>query len=384
MLREVINSAAVEMMQIRNIIHLEEVTCKSIANAKRNFLKMNSSKGCLRLVLFLTFIAISDCKNPKDLEVHFLPVQGVGPHHVPGPHGNPVIHHGGPAAMPFDQFAKLFPMNLPPGAKAHVKVIHINPGSSDSDIANLIGDQLINSILSELSGGFHSEMLPLMHEAQQSRSAGKHPCEADLAKFCHIDHDHDHEHESEIHCLGLHAAEISAECSKEIQHSLPYICSVEISRFCPIEETMDKSIVQCLEDALHKEAAKPKSGAQAHFSSFDDDCREAVGTTRAILNKIKTQNVALVDRRTGEVIRSTAAFVSTSLQVGLVIAIVGVVGLLLFAIWTRDDETSIVKSLQRTLRSIKGIFKSSDSQANPSRTQVMEMKGGNSASTYSL
>lgn len=335
----------------------------------------------------LPFLCLS--KNPKDLEVHFLPVHGKHPDHGPAhKHGpGPVIHHAGPAAMPFDQFAKMFPMNLPPGAKAHVKVIHINPGASDAEVANLIGDQLIGSILSELSGGFHSDMLPLMHQAQLAKIAGPHPCEADLAKFCPDDHDHAHEHESEIHCLGLHAAEISPDCSKEIQHSLPYICSLEISKYCPIEETMDKSILQCLEDELHKNsnhASGSKAGHSARMSLFSDDCREALGTTRAILNRIKTQNVALVDRRTGEVIRSTAAFVSTSLQVGLIIAIVAIIGLVLFAIWTRDDETSIVKSLQRTLRSIKGVFKTSSAQSNPSKTQVMEMKGGNTGSGYSL
>lgn len=335
-----------------------------------------SVMSAISLILFsLCVFGSHAAKNPKDLEVHFLPVNGGSNPHGHGNHDGPVIHHGAAAAMPFDQFAKMFPMNLPPGSKAHVKVIHINPGASDSDIANLIGDQLIGSILSELSGGFHSDMLPLMHEAQRSRNAEPHPCEADLNKFCHADHDHSHEHESEIHCLGLHAAEISSECSKEIQHSLPYVCSLEISRFCSVEDTMDKSILQCLEDALEKHATKGGHGARSAL--FSEDCREALGTTRAILNKIKTQNVALVDRRTGEVIRSTAAFVSTSLQVGLIVAIVGVIGLVLFAIWTRDDETSIVKSLQRTLRSIKGVFKSSDSQSNPTRTQVMEMKGGN-------
>jgi len=289
----------------------------------------------------------------------------------------PVPIHGGSAAMPFDQFAKMFPMNLPPGGNAHVKVIHIKPGASDAEVANLIGDHLINSILSELSGGFQDGMLPLMHHAQAStRSAEPHPCEEDLKKFCHEDHDHDHHHESDIHCLGLHANEISEKCAEEIRHSLPFLCSMEISVTCSVHNTMDKSVLQCLEDAMEKDAEE-SSKKQLHFSQFSDECKNAVVATRSVVNKMKIQNVALVDRKTGEVIRSTAAFVSRSIEVGVILAVVGVVALILFAVWTRDDETSIIKSIQRTFRSIKGsIFGSSGpNDQHPSRTQVMEMKG---------
>lgn len=284
---------------------------------------------------FLAFgvIGISFAHVVKHVEVQFLPLDGSSEH------GDTPGKRGGHGALPLQQFMRMFPMDLPPGS--HVRVIHLGGGGGLEDGGNNLGDQILNSILSELSSGFHSEMKPLMSSVQAADRGKEHPCIQDIKKFCSENHSHGHEHMSDLHCLGMHAKDISLECAREVQQSLPFVCSVEISRFCSSRDTIEQSVLQCLEDKVDANAR------------IDPECKDSIGATRAVVNKMKTQNVALVDKRTGAIIKSTANFISTPVYISVWVAGLVVVGILLYAFWMRDDETNFLKSIQKTLRDMR-------------------------------
>ena len=284
------------------------------------------------------FCAGSDSK--KHIEVQFLP-----PHSGSALHDHDDLHesghkHAGHGALPLEQFMKLFPLDLP--HNAHVRVIHMNGGPHGGGSV----DSVLDSILSELSRGFHSDFKPLaraVHEA--SRPLGAHPCEADVEKFCHAGHGHDHTHESDLHCLGLHASEISESCAVEVQQSLPFMCSHEISHFCPSKKTINMSVLQCLEEQANMKV------------QLGSDCWDSVSATRAILSKMKTQSVSLVDKRTGDVIRSPASILAAPVYVTGYLLFAAVLALALYALWARDDETGFLKSFQRTFRGVRSSIK---------------------------
>ena len=276
----------------------------------------------------------------KHIEVQFLPVpSGSKASDKPS---TPENHHklSGHGALPLQQFMKLFPLDIP--SKAHVRVIHIGHpgGAAGHHMSDILGDHMLDSILSELSHGFHSDMKPLLAGLHAGARGSQHPCEPDIEKFCQDDKGHGHKHESELHCLGLHANELSADCAKEVQQSLPFMCSWEISRYCSAEKTIDMSVLQCLEE---------KANAN---SPLGEDCKDSMSATRAVLAKMKTQNIALVDRRTGEIIRSSASLMAAPLYVSAYVIVLGMLALMLYAFWVRDDETSFFKSVTRTLREL--------------------------------
>jgi hypothetical protein len=270
----------------------------------------------------------------KHVEVQFLPLHGAGEHE-----NESAGKRGNIGALPLQHFMRMFPMDLPPGA--HVRVIHLGGGGEMDHGDGSLGDQILNSILSELSSGFHTDMRPLMTSVQSAERETEHPCIADIQKFCGEAHGHKHEHMSDLHCLGLHAKEISMDCAKEVQQSLPFICSKEISQYCSTHQTVEQSVLQCLEDAV--------DGG----NRMDQACKDSVGATRAVLNKMKTQNVALVDKRTGAVIRSTAKLLSAPIYFSVSLLVLFVVAILLYAFWMRDDETHFFKSVQKTLRDLR-------------------------------
>ena len=84
-----------------------------------------------------------------------------------------------------------------------------------------------------------------------------------------------------------------------------------------------------------------------------EDCKDAITATRAVIAKMKTQNLAIVDKRTGAIIRApTSAFVAP-LFYGAYAVLIAVLGLILYAFWVRDDETSFIKSITRTFRELR-------------------------------
>jgi hypothetical protein len=313
---------------------------------------------------FISFIcsipvlnALAGHSDPsKHIEIQFLPVPAKSKA-LENPSKSDSHHKlSGHGALPLQQFMKLFPLDIP--SKAHVRVIHIGQpaGAAGHPINDILGDNMLDSILSELSHGFHSDMKPLLAGLHAVSRGAQHPCEPDIEKLCQDDQGHGHKHESELHCLGLHANELSTECAKEVQQSLPFMCSWEISRYCSAQKTIDMSVLQCLEE-------KADSNSPLGY-----DCKDSISATRAILAKMKTQNIALVDRRTGEIIRSTASMIAAPLYASAYVAVLGILALMLYAFWVRDDETSFFKSVTRTLREL-GI------RARRSRSMTKSQKG---------
>lgn len=298
----------------------------------------------------------------KHIEVQFLPPHDQPPQDHAIEHGNGAHKMNGHGALPLQQFMRLFPLDLP---KAHIKVIRIGPGGGHGDdpLAGILGDQLLNSILSELSQGFHSDMKPLLAGLNALTRGEPHPCEPDIEKHCQDDHDHGHKHESELHCLGLHANDLSEACSKEVQQSLPFMCNREISRFCPPSKTIDISVLQCLED---KAEAKTPMG---------EDCKDAIAATRAVIAKIKTQNLAIVDKRTGAIIKAPGSVLAVPLFFGAYAVLIAVIGILLYAFWVRDDETSFFKSITRTFRELRmGVMGRRSRAATTEPVKTVELK----------
>ena len=303
---------------------------------------------------------VSSAKPAKDVDVHFLPAPKADDKSSKQTH---ISQQGVHAPIPLHHLMKMLPLDMPTGA--HIKVIHLGPKPVSVDpIADILGDPMINAILSELSSGFHDETKPLIKGVHHALRDKPHPCIPEIAKFCRSEEGHNHQHFSDLHCLGQHAKDISAECADEVQKSIPFICSFEVSMFCSSKKTIDKSVLKCLEEELER------------GSDIGTECRHSIGATREVLNKMKTQSVALVDRKTGEVIRSSAGLVSRTLHVGLYAIGLGILAILLYAVWVRDDETSVLKSIQRTLREIR-LF-GPTKRSGPNRVSTMELKDGGS------
>jgi hypothetical protein len=72
---------------------------------------------------------------------------------------------------------------------------------------------------------------------------------------------------------------------------------------------------------------------------------------------MKTQSVSLVDKRTGDVIRSPASILAAPVYVTGYLLFAAVLALALYALWARDDETGFLKSFQRTFRGVRSSIK---------------------------
>jgi hypothetical protein len=322
---------------------------------------MRSFTMALLLSILTALMTFGRAAKPsKEVDVHFLPApQAPKPDDKTGKQTH-ISQQGIHAPIPLHHLMKMLPLDIPSGA--HIKVIHLGPRPISNDpLGDILGDPMINAILSELSSGFHDEAKPLMKGVHSTLRNKPHPCIPDISKFCMSDEGHKHQHFSELHCLGQHAKEISAECADEVQKSIPFVCSLEISLLCSSGKTINKSVLQCLEDELER------------GSDIDTECRHSIGATRSVLNKMKTQSVTLVDRRTGEVISSPSGLVSRTIHIGVYLACFSFMAILLYAVWVRDDETSVMKSIQRTLREIR-LFGTKD--RNPARVSTMELKDG--------
>ena len=304
----------------------------------------------------LSCVALATQDTKKHIEVQFLPPNIQEALHSPDSSHEVGHKHHGHGALPLEHFMKLFPLDIPP--HAHVRVIHLNGLPQGAHGAGPV-DSILDSILSELSQGFHSDFKPLVRAVHvATRPLGAHPCEADVDKFCRDDHDHGHHHESELHCLGLHASEISESCAAEVQQSLPFMCSQEISRFCPAKKTINMSVLQCLEE---------QASMKAQLSA---DCWDSVVATRAVLSKMKTQSVTLVDKRTGDIIRSPASLLVAPFYFTGYLIFAGALGLVLYALWARDDETGFFKSFQRTFRGVRSSIRAKPNDMEMRKTYM--------------
>lgn len=138
-----------------------------------------------------------------------------------------------------------------------------------------LADPMMMDIMQDLDNSFANEMLPAIQKA--ASASGEHDpraCQEDIKKNCASTKSH-------LHCLGMNHNTVSEACRKEVGQSVPFRCSKAIDRFCDVLQT---GILACLYN---------------HMQDVDGDCRDAVLTTKHVINKVNTQRASLVDKSTG-------------------------------------------------------------------------------------
>lgn len=134
------------------------------------------------------------------------------------------------------------------------------------------GDRFLHESLSDVDRGFLTQLVPVL----QSRWEGSvHPCSKEVSRHCpHSD--------SPLHCLGLTAAggfhELSQQCTQEIKHAVPFVCSRQIKEFC--DDDLEQGIIPCLEDKgsrLGHDCADAIVAAKHAISSLQTSRRKALG-----------------------------------------------------------------------------------------------------------
>jgi len=103
-----------------------------------------------------------------------------------------------------------------------------------------------------------------------------HPCRADVARLCNHG---ELNSGSRLHCLGLHSREISAPCLKSIENAVPFTCSFEISIFCDSSNTVEKSVLQCLEEKMEK-----------NEQMFAPGCVDSMKASRSVIENLNSKD----------------------------------------------------------------------------------------------
>lgn len=127
------------------------------------------------------------------------------------------------------------------------------------------GDQMLHDMFSQLDRTFADQLLPVIKSRYGGQNAN-HPCYADVNRFCpHSD--------APLHCLGQRAAtDLSGQCREEIKHTVPFVCSWAIDRWC--QDNLDQGVISCLEK---------------HGSDIGEgDCADAIVATRHAVKSLQT------------------------------------------------------------------------------------------------
>jgi hypothetical protein len=207
-----------------------------------------------------------------------------------GPDGTQVMTMGGPdgavktqgtgkSSMPANLLRDLFP--VPVDSDAPV-VIEGPP------MGMLGADPLMRDMMQAMDRSFTQQVMPAIHQATPAdRDPGS--CREDIQKKCGGAKSH-------LHCLGMNHATISEACRKSVGQSVPFLCSRAIDRYCDVLQT---GILSCLYD---------------HLPDLDGPCRDAVQTTQHVINKVNSQQVSLIDPKSGSKIVSTPATANPGLS----------------------------------------------------------------------
>mmetsp|Transcript_65361 Transcript_65361/g.120454 ORF Transcript_65361/g.120454 Transcript_65361/m.120454 type:complete len:413 (+) Transcript_65361:91-1329(+) len=137
----------------------------------------------------------------------------------------------------------------------------------------LAPDPFIMDMVKALDSAFANDIMSPVHKAV-SQERTPNSCEDDIRTKCQGVKSH-------LHCLGYNHEIISEDCRKDVGHSVPFLCSQDIDRWCNLLET---GILSCL---------------QGHMDGLDGKCRDAVLTTQHVINKANTHKASLVDPATG-------------------------------------------------------------------------------------
>jgi len=204
------------------------------------------------------------------------------------PDGSEIVFEapsGGGQQVPMELLRGLFPGPL--------IVDQGGGGDDDDDPESAIDgpDPLIMDMMDSMGPAFQDQILPALHhsptlgssafgrERPRGRNLGPghapNACKVDLAKHCA-------RARSQLHCLGQHNADVSPECRKSVEKSVPYVCSPAIDRYCDV---LQNGILTCL---------------QGRLQELDINCRDAVLATQAVVSKVQgmsttTSKAATVD-----------------------------------------------------------------------------------------
>lgn len=129
-------------------------------------------------------------------------------------------------------------------------------------------DRLITEMLQEMDNVFKNDMMPAAHKATSGNRAPM-SCETGVKRLCGGA-------KSWLHCLGQHPEEVAPACRKEVEKSVPFVCSEAVDKYCDV---LEGGIIPCLEGRLQD--VKPQ-------------CRDAVTLTRHVLDKAKTHKASLI------------------------------------------------------------------------------------------
>merc|ERR1719291_155844 len=177
------------------------------------------------------------------------------------------------SGMGVDLFHDLFPgplviMEEPGGPSGPMGLPVIQEGPFGAP------DPLIMDMLQHLTGSFQDGMLPLIHKGANSAKRAPASCHADLVKHCSSAR-------SQVHCLGEHREDVSQACQQDVGKSVPFVCSMEISKFCSV---LQQGILPCL---------------SGHMNDVSGDCRDALAATQEVITKANTLQSSVVDVKTG-------------------------------------------------------------------------------------
>jgi len=187
--------------------------------------------------------------------------------------GNP---HPGKSSMPGSLLRDLFPGAMVEGGPMVIE-------GPTGGVGRPLADPMMMDIMQDLDHSFANEMLPAIQKA--ARGSGEQDpraCQEDIKTKCASAKSH-------LHCLGMNHNTVSEACRKEVGQSVPFRCSKAIDKFCDVLQT---GILACLYN---------------HMQDVDGDCRDAVLTTKHVINKVNTQKASLVDKSTGATKVSTPA-----------------------------------------------------------------------------
>lgn len=122
-------------------------------------------------------------------------------------------------------------------------------------------DPLVMDMLSNLDAVMQN-VIPEIHRVHSASSAPA-SCHQDLSKHCSTAR-------SQIHCLGQHSEDVSETCKKDVSHSVPFVCSGAIDKFCDV---LQIGILDCL---------------QSHTGELKGDCLDCVLATSKAINKLNS------------------------------------------------------------------------------------------------
>lgn len=134
-------------------------------------------------------------------------------------------------------------------------------------------DPFVMNIMQDLDRAFTKDIMPAVHKAA-SKDRVPNSCEQDIKTKCAGAR-------SALHCLGYNHDSISDQCRKDVSKSVPFVCAQAIDKYCDVLQT---GLLSCLYD---------------HMDSLHDQCRDAVLTTKHVINKVNSQKASIVDPKTG-------------------------------------------------------------------------------------